>query len=319
MILAFKNTPMQYNRLIIKAVLDLKNRRGKVSENLSKIAYYGLIQNVIFSSLQTALFAALGDEEEWDTRTERVANGMIDSILNGMGLTGAVAVTIKNGYLRYNKEKKKGWNADHTRTVLEFANLSPTVGSKLRKLYSAVRTEQLNKEAIEVMGFNIENPAFNSVANLISATTNVPLDRAVTIAQNLVLASKNETEFWQSMMLVLGWSSWDVDLEPTSRKINQEQKEIKRKEKDILKKTEKKKAEDEKRKKLQEEQDKKGEQLTCLECKRPVVPGKKVCTVHEKKEQSKSGKEKQCSKIKKDKSRCKMMTANKSGKCYYHD
>jgi len=177
LILAFKNTPMQYNRLMIKSILDLKNGRGKTKEHLSKIAYYGMIQNVIFSSLQTAIFAALGDEDEWDAKKERVANGMIDSILNGMGLTGAVAVTIKNGYLRYRKEKKRGFNADHTRTIIEFANLSPTIGSKLRKLYGAIRTEQLNKEAIEGMGFTIENPAFNSIANLISATTNVPLDR----------------------------------------------------------------------------------------------------------------------------------------------
>ena len=129
LILAFKNTPMQYNRLMIKAILDLKNNRGKTSENLSKIAYYGLVQNIIFTSLQTALFAALGDEDEWDTKKERVASGMINSILNGMGLTGAVVVTVKSSYLRYRKEKKKGWNADHTRTIIEFANLSPTIGS----------------------------------------------------------------------------------------------------------------------------------------------------------------------------------------------
>ena len=53
---------MQYDRLMIKAILDLKNNRGKTGENLSKIAYYGVVQNVIFTSLQPALFSALGDE-----------------------------------------------------------------------------------------------------------------------------------------------------------------------------------------------------------------------------------------------------------------
>ncbi len=319
LILAFKNTPMQYNRLIIKSILDLKNRRGKTKEHLSKIAYYGLIQNVIFSSLQTAIFAALGDEDEWDTKKERVANGMIDSILNGMGLTGAVAVTIKNGYLRYRKEKKRGFNADHTRTIIEFANLSPTIGSKLRKLYGAIRTEQLNKEAIEDMGFTIENPAFNSIANLISATTNVPLDRAVTIAQNLILASKDETEFWDSTMLILGWNPWDIGVDPTSRKVQAELREKKKELKKKLKKLEAQQKKEEALKRKQEEQKKKGEPLTCSKCNRKALPGKTVCTVHEEKEQTKGGKEKQCSKIKKDKSRCKMMTANKSGLCYYHD
>ena len=65
LILAFKNTPMQYNRLMIKAVLDVKNGRGDLKSNLSKIAYYGAVQNVIFNSLQTALWSALGDEDEW--------------------------------------------------------------------------------------------------------------------------------------------------------------------------------------------------------------------------------------------------------------
>ena len=319
LILAFKNTPMQYNRLMIKAILDLRNGRGKTSENLSKIAYYGLIQNVIFTSLQTAIFAALGDEDEWDTRKERVANGMIDSILNGMGLTGAVAVTIKNGYLRYRKEKKRGFNADHTRTIIEFANLSPTIGSKLRKLYGAIRTEQLNKDAIEEMGFTIENPAFNSIANLISATTNVPLDRAVTIAQNLILASKDETEFWESTMLILGWNAWDVNLEPTSRKVQQEAKEKKKQLKKKLKKIEEQQKKEEELKKLQEEQKRKGEELTCSKCKRKALPGKTVCTVHEEKEQRKDGVKKRCVAKKKDKTQCKEMTANKSGLCYYHD
>jgi len=319
LILAFKNTPMQYNRLIIKAVADLKNGRGSTKANLSKIAYYGAVQNVIFSSLQTALFSALGDEDEWDTKKERVANGMIDSVLNGMGLTGAIAVTIKNGFLQYSKQKERGFNADHTRTIIEFANLSPTIGSKLRKLYGGIRTEQLNQGAIEEMGFNINNPAFNSLANVISATTNIPLDRAVNKIQNILLASKSETEAADKIALVLGWNPWDLNLETESRKVNAEVKEKKKEEKKSLKKAENQRKKEEALKEKQEEQKKKGEPLTCSKCNRKALPGKTVCTVHEEKEQTKSGKEKQCSKIKKDKSRCKMMTANKSGLCYYHD
>ena len=34
---AFANTPAQYARLIKKAALDLKNRRGDVKTNISKI------------------------------------------------------------------------------------------------------------------------------------------------------------------------------------------------------------------------------------------------------------------------------------------
>ena len=227
LILAFKNTPMQYNRIMIKAVLDLKNNRGKTHENLSKIAYYGMVQNIIFTSLQTALWSAFGDEEEWDAKTHRLANNMIDNILNGLGLTGSIVVTMKNSYLRYQREKEKGWGADHTRTIIEFANLSPTIGSKLRKLYGAIRTEQLNEEAIQKMGWTIDNPAFNSIANLISAVTNVPLDRAVQKTQNLLLACDSETEFYDKLALTLGWNPWDLGMESTSKKA---QKQIEKKE-----------------------------------------------------------------------------------------
>ena len=65
MILAFQNTPIQLNRSIKKAALDIKNRRRTPGQtmlqsdfsNISKIIYYGTVQNIIFSALQNALFA----------------------------------------------------------------------------------------------------------------------------------------------------------------------------------------------------------------------------------------------------------------------
>ena len=69
----------------------------------------------------------------------------------------------------------------------------------------------------------------------------------------------------------------------------------------------------------QKREKKEGKQVTCLVCKLPVQKGKKYCTIHEKKEQRKDGKKTQCRKTKSDYTRCKIMTANKSGYCYYHD
>ena len=63
-VLAFANTPMQYSRLMKKATLDLINGRGDWKTNISKILYYGALQNIIFSGLQSALFAALFDDDE---------------------------------------------------------------------------------------------------------------------------------------------------------------------------------------------------------------------------------------------------------------
>ena len=328
LILAFKNTPMQYNRLMIKAVLDVKNRRGNLKSNLSKIAYYGAVQNVIFNSLQTALFSALGDEDEWDKKTDRIANGMIDSILNGMGLTGAVAVTIKNGYLEYSRQKERGFRGDHTRTLIAFANLSPTIGSKLRKLYGGIKTEQLNQGAIEEMGFTTENPAFSALANVISATTNIPADRVIGKINNIILASSSETEAMDRIALLMGYNSWDLNIETKARKVNEEVKARKKEEKkafDFQKKNNYNKTEEQKNIVKQKQEKKEGKKVTCSyntskgRCGVVVQGGGTRCTIHEEVEQRKDGKKPQCTHVKKDGKRCGVMTANKSGLCYYHD
>ena len=240
---------------------------------------------------------------------------MIDSILCGMGLSGSVAITIKNGYLEYAKQKERGFKGDQTRTIIQFANMSPTIGSKLRKLYSGIQTEQFNKGAIEEMGFNINNPAFNSLAQVISATTNIPLDRAIGKIQNILLASKSETEAADKIALVLGWNPWDLGLETESRKVNIEVKERKKEEK----KKEKFNLKLLQGKEKQKRERKEGKQVTCLVCKLPIMKGKEYCTIHEKKEQRVDGKKIQCKKIKGNKKRCGMKTSNKSGYCYYHD
>jgi hypothetical protein len=61
LILAFQNVTMQMTRLTVKAVSDLVNRRGDWKTNVSKIIYYGAVQNIIFGSLQSALIFLLVD------------------------------------------------------------------------------------------------------------------------------------------------------------------------------------------------------------------------------------------------------------------
>ena len=54
-VLAFQNVTMQMGRLTKKAMSDLRHGRGDWKTNVSKILYYGMVQNVLFSALQTAL------------------------------------------------------------------------------------------------------------------------------------------------------------------------------------------------------------------------------------------------------------------------
>ena len=116
-ILAWANTPMQYARIQKRAAQDLINGRGDWKTNVSKIVYYGAIQNLIFNTLQSAAFALGfgGDEEETDEakskkkeeKAYKIANGMIDSQLRGLGIFGTASVAVKNTLMTLYKEHNK--------------------------------------------------------------------------------------------------------------------------------------------------------------------------------------------------------------------
>ena len=262
-LLAFQNTPIQLNRSIKKAALDIKNRRRTPGQtllqsdfsNLSKIIYYGTIQNVIFSALQNALFALIpGFEEEDDELTEeeqlekygkvystkqsRIIQGMIDTTLKGgFGLPGAFISTIKNAYTEYDKQEQKEFMADHTYTILALANLSPSVGSKLRKVYSAIQTKRFEKDVIEEREWDITidgkfnlSPSYKVLGTLTEGFTNLPLDRAVTEVNALTEALDYRNTVWQRVALALGWRSWDVGAENEEHELIKTEAKAKRKE-----------------------------------------------------------------------------------------
>ena len=181
-ILAFANTPMQYARLIKKAASDLKNRRGDVRTNISKIIYYGVAQNLIFNALQQAIFAiAFGDNEDEEDEKEKyidIANGMADSLLRGVGIAGAFVSVGKNIINRVIKESQKD-NPKYEKISFELARISPPISSKLSRLNQAGRAFQWQKDEMVDKGFAIDNPALMAGAKVISAATNIPIERLV--------------------------------------------------------------------------------------------------------------------------------------------
>tara|TARA_R110002012_G_scaffold51295_1_gene132663 strand:- start:19 stop:897 length:879 start_codon:yes stop_codon:yes gene_type:complete len=220
-ILAFQNTPMQYARLTKKAAVDLIKGRGDWKTNVSKIVYYSAIQNLIFNFMQQALFALAFDEDEkpWEKdknkkkqeeKQARLLNGMLDSILRGTGIYGAVTATAKNIALEFYKQDLKGGRADHAYTILQFANISPPIGSKMRKIYSATQTRKFNRDEMSSMGYDLYNPAVPAIATAIEGFTNLPLGRAYQKFNNMSEAFNEENENWQRIALMMGWNTWDV-------------------------------------------------------------------------------------------------------------
>ena len=355
LVLNFLNTPSQYNRIIKKAGSDIINRRitppnttqvQSDASNLSRILYYGAIQNIIFYSLQSALFAVMfgSDDEDGDKQAEkflqkkeRVINGAIDTILRGSGIYGVAVSTLKNMVIKFLEQREPKYNKDEAAVLMELLNFSPVLGIKARQIVNAEKTLNYNENIIsEMETFEAENPMWSAVTNYTQALTNVPANRLYQKGINVRNSLDNDYEAWQRVLFFTGYTTWSLGLGDTKKIIEvketvKEKKKQKVKEKREQKKLEKKQAEEkivQETIKQEKEKEKKGElkDPKCVaikangeRCGISVAKAGDRCTIHEKVEQRVDGKKTQCKKIKNDGKRCKMQTSSKSGLCYYHD
>ena len=214
-ILAFANTPMQYARIIKRASQDLINGRGDWKTNVSKIVYYGAMQNLIFNALSNALFALAFSEEdeEQEDKTGRIANGMADSLLRGLGIRGAAVAAVKDALITvYEQENKEKGAPELRKAVTDLFGFSPPLDAKVRKLISGLNTLSWEREKMKQEGFNLNNPAYLAFAQVLAGLTNVPLDRAITKINNLRAVTSDSSDKWQKVALLMGWSAWDLGL-----------------------------------------------------------------------------------------------------------
>ena len=236
-VMAFANTPAQYARLQKKAVLDLVNGRGDYKENISKIIYYGIVQNLIFNALQQGLFALAFDDEEDDEyaieklakskgisyeeakerlygsdrdKNLKIANGMLDSILRGLGIGGAVVSTIKNlGVEVYDRSQEK--RPEYADAAWRLLDIAPPLDIKASKLRQGANEWEYNRWKPNARDpWSIKNPAYKSAAYVVSALTNVPLDRVFRKAENIAGALEAEQDWWKRIALLAGWSEWEL-------------------------------------------------------------------------------------------------------------
>jgi len=207
---------MQYARIQKRAAQDLVNKRGDWKTNVSKIVYYGAVQNLIFNALQQAVFA-LGfgedDEEEMDAKKSekisRIANGMIDSLLRGLGYGGA-AVSVTKNLLLDIYERSKRDRPEYVDAAWKLLDFSPPIDSKVSKLKAAGYMVDKYGDDMISKGFAIDNPAYEAASKVVSATTNVPLDRVFTKANNISAAMGEDAETWQRVAIMLGWPEWQL-------------------------------------------------------------------------------------------------------------
>ena len=235
LILAFQNTPSQYARIIDKSVRDLKNKRGDAKTNISKIIYYSTIQNLMFNALQQALFAMAFDDEEPEDEEKKekyvnILNSMADSLLRGTGVAGGVMSVTKNAIIRIVRESQKD-NPNYEKVGADLQRIAPPISSKLSKINQAARSFKWDKDEMINGGWGLDNPAYLAVGNVVSATTNIPMDRGVKKINNLMKASDSELETWERLALLGGWQDWEIGIDKEPKPKSKKKKSNARKEK----------------------------------------------------------------------------------------
>ncbi len=235
-ILAFANTPSQYSRIMKKAGLDLVNGRGDWKDNVSKILYYGALQNIIFTTLQSALFAVAfnDDDEEQKSFLEKykgvkTLNSMTDNVLRGLGIGGAVVSTIKNIALDiYDRSKKS--RPEYPDVAFKLLDVSPPIDIKVSKFKQGMTTWEYGRKDPEAKDpFNINNPAYEAAAKVVASTTNVPLDRIYQKVENIKGALNDDNENWKRLAMGLGWPEWQL-MSEKEKEEDRKERALKRKE-----------------------------------------------------------------------------------------
>lgn len=225
LVLAFGNTPMQYARITKKAALDLLAGRGDFKTNMSKMLYYGAVQNIMFSGLQQALFSLWLDDEPDDEDEEvekyvNVLDSAIDGFGRGLGYGGAIAVMVKNVIQEAMDEYGDGGRRNFQDVILEIGTLSPAISSKISRLEQGARTFTWKQELEKVRteGFSLDNPAFEATGKFTSALTNIPLDRLIRKMDNISYPMRHEVQTYQAIALALGWGQWELGLKEVNKK-----------------------------------------------------------------------------------------------------
>ncbi len=256
-LLAFANTPAQYARLTKKAFLDLVNRRGDRRTNFSKLMYYSVIQNVTFSMMQNLIMkAAFGDDEvlseeeiakiemaiklekDKDKKKQlreylaavkgpsdkirekrgRLINGVVNTLLRGSGIGGAVVAAIKDMGLAYHKEMNKDL-PNNLNVIAAGLSISPPLGAKVRDVNKMINISKFDKHVMDHYGADLRSPRYYQLAVGARFAFNSPtLEAAFKRLNKFSMAVENEAAITEWAWLAAGWTPYDLGMEDVKEK-----------------------------------------------------------------------------------------------------
>jgi hypothetical protein len=183
--------------------------------------------------LQQALFAFAFDDEEPEDEEKKekyvnIANSMADSLLRGTGVAGGVMSVTKNAIIRIIRESQKD-NPNYEKVGADLQRIAPPISSKLSKINQAARSFKWDKDEMINGGWGLDNPAYLAVGNVVSATTNIPIDRGVKKINNLMKASDSELETWERLALLGGWQDWEIGLDEETKQTKPQPRKARKK------------------------------------------------------------------------------------------
>jgi len=100
----------------------------------------------------------------------------------------------------------------YTDSIYKLLQFSPPISSKISRLRAAayqMDSKKRRKQAME--DFGLDNPGYDAATKVVSAVTNVPLDRLLLKMKNIDAALDEETEWWQSVAMIAGWPEWQIN------------------------------------------------------------------------------------------------------------
>ena len=135
---------MQYARIQKRAYQDLVNGRGDAKSNVSKIIYYGVVQNLIFNALQQALFGiGFGDDEDEKAIAEQIKGITLptEEVMIKKVRT-AIKIQIKHEIKkakRLEKNLSSGSAQEYNTTIAKIRSLKEVLSSLMHATFAFVK------------------------------------------------------------------------------------------------------------------------------------------------------------------------------------
>ena len=210
-VLAFANTPQQYNRKISRAIQDLKGLRGvsgpeasaRKKKAIGEVMWYMGMQNAIFTSLQSLSFAALGlDAGDEDDRATNWANSLVNTLLRGAGIYGALVATAKDAIIAVSRDK------DIADSIV---NTVPSLGNLVRNLKTVAGQKPIypKSELLDDFDQDTAKAIYQTAAGLTAA--GYPGNKALKIVEQVADVVSSDLDLLDRLARAAGYERYQID------------------------------------------------------------------------------------------------------------